>query len=143
MALARVRKQVLVVDDDAEWRSSVAEMLDETCDVVCASDGEEGLRMARRFKPAAIVLDVLMPGGRDGLTVFSELRKDPETWHIPVLIVSSVNKSTGLGMRGEDIKRYLGCAPEGFIEKPANAAFLKQEVARLLAKGVPARSEGA
>jgi CheY-like chemotaxis protein len=123
---------VLVVDDDAEWTSSLASCLNDKFDIECAADGEAGLRMARLLKPAAILLDVMMPGGRDGLTIFCELRKDPDTWHIPVVVLSSINKSSGLGLNVEDMRRYLGCVPEALLEKPANIASLMQELQRLV-----------
>lgn len=135
----RTKPKVLVVDDDSEWRASVAVFLSDRYEVLCAGDGEEGLRVARTMKPAAVVLDVMMPGGRDGLTIFCELRKDPETWHIPVVVLSAVNEVSGLGIRVEDMRQYLGCAPEAFLDKLGTLKTLEGELRRLIEKSGAAR----
>ena len=90
---------VLVIDDDPD----VYEMLRRTLSrhgfqVEGASVGEEGLRMAKRLKPRAITLDVMMPG-MDGWTVLAHLKNDPETADIPVVMLTIVdNKNLGFAM---------------------------------------------
>jgi CheY-like chemotaxis protein len=54
---------------------------------VAASSGAEGLRKAREVRPAAITLDVFMPG-MDGWTVLSALKADPELAEIPVILLT-------------------------------------------------------
>jgi signal transduction histidine kinase/DNA-binding response OmpR family regulator len=82
---------VLVIDDDPD----ALELLDRTITgaglrVVTASDGQEALVLARQLLPAAITLDVLMPG-MDGWEVLSELKADAATRDIPVIMVSMTN----------------------------------------------------
>ena len=90
---------VLVIDDDPD----VYEMLRRTLSrhgfqVEGASVGEEGLSMAKRLKPRAITLDVMMPG-MDGWTVLAHLKNDPETADIPVVMLTIVdNKNLGYAM---------------------------------------------
>jgi PAS domain S-box-containing protein len=91
---------VLVIDDDPRvhdlMRRSLAR---EGFRVEAASNGEEGLRMARQLRPEAITLDVMMPG-MDGWAVLSALKKDPQLADIPVVmltIVDDQNMGYGLG----------------------------------------------
>ena len=79
---------VLVVDDDPD----VCELLrgflmEEGYQVETATGGLQGMEKARRLRPQAITLDVLMPD-QDGWQVLSELKADPITKDIPVIMVS-------------------------------------------------------
>ena len=80
--------RVLTVDDEEMARYVVRQCLPPVeFDVIEASTAEEGLRLARDRRPDVILLDLAMPGmgGREALV---ELRSDPETATIPVLIVT-------------------------------------------------------
>jgi signal transduction histidine kinase/DNA-binding response OmpR family regulator len=93
------QRQVVVIDDDPEVLHLVAEKLRDTAyAVVPASSGESGLDLARRLKPYAITLDVMMPY-MDGWSVLRALKEDPETRNIPVLILSFLeNKLMGFSL---------------------------------------------
>src|SRR5205085_8118545 len=79
---------VLVVDDDPAVRDLMQRYLDrEGFRVVAASNGHEGLRLARQLRPAVITLDVLMPG-MDGWDVLTALKADPGTADIPVIMLT-------------------------------------------------------
>jgi len=91
--------RMLVIDDDP----AVCELMRRVCtregfDVVTASSGEEGLRLAREKRPSIITLDVVMPG-IDGWTVLAKLKADAELSAIPVIMISiSDEKSRGLAL---------------------------------------------
>ena len=81
-------RTVLVIDDDPNALDLLGRTLQSTGHrVVTASDGQEALRLARTLQPAAITLDVVMPG-MDGWEVLRELKLDPETRDIPVVMVT-------------------------------------------------------
>ena len=83
-------KRVLVIDDEADSRTLLMHMLEEfSCDVVAAGSGEEGLRLAREFRPQIITVDLMMPrlNGRD---VIRALQADPELRELPVVVISIV-----------------------------------------------------
>ena len=87
---AEEQRSVLVIDDDP----AVLELLQRSLSkegflVRCASSGEEGLRLAREEHPNAITLDVMMPG-MDGWSVLTELKGDPATADIPVIMLTIV-----------------------------------------------------
>jgi CheY-like chemotaxis protein len=82
--------QVLVIDDELDARILLKEMLDEFgCHVLAARSGEEGLRMAREFRPHLITVDLMMPS-LHGADVIRAIKGDPELRPIPVVVVSVV-----------------------------------------------------
>ena len=91
---------ILVIDDDPMIHNQMKRTFEkEGYKIVCASDGEEGLTLARKLHPTLITLDVLMPG-MDGWTVLTKLKADPEVANIPVFVISMVdeeNKGYTLG----------------------------------------------
>ncbi|CUW39307.1 putative Signal transduction histidine kinase [Magnetospirillum sp. XM-1] len=90
---------VLVIDDDAVARDLLGRFLEENgFRARFAADGPLGLEMARSLKPAAITLDVMMPG-MDGWSVLTALKTDPELAAIPVIMVSVVeNQALGYAL---------------------------------------------
>jgi signal transduction histidine kinase/CheY-like chemotaxis protein/HAMP domain-containing protein len=79
---------VMVVDDDAASRELMAIVLrKEGWRVVEAGSGEVALEMARKLKPSAITLDIMMPH-MDGWSVLTALKADPELAGIPVVVVT-------------------------------------------------------
>ena len=119
---------VLVIDDDP----SALDLLDRTLQgaglrIVTAGDGREALKLARTLHPAAITLDVLMPG-MDGWEVLSELKADPETRDIPVIMVTMTDD--------RNLGYALGAAE--FLTKPVRRDQLIQLLDRY-ATGVDER----
>jgi CheY-like chemotaxis protein len=94
---------VLVVDDDMAVRDLLQRFLSkEGFQVLTASSGEEGLQLAKQLRPAAITLDVLMPG-MDGWSVLTSLKADPETSDIPVIMLTILdNKNLGHSLGATD-----------------------------------------
>jgi PAS domain S-box-containing protein len=94
---------VLVVDDDPISRDLIARALSrQGLHIEVADGGEQALRLAKKLRPDAITLDVIMPG-MDGWTVLSALKADPELASIPVILLSFVgNKSLGFALGASD-----------------------------------------
>ena len=97
-------------------------------DVDIALDGEEGLRMALDDPPELILLDVLLPR-LDGIELLRRLREDPNTSHVPVLIVSN---ASGLGGRDEEARR-LGIE-DWMVKANTTPAALAKRVGRILSQ---------
>jgi signal transduction histidine kinase/DNA-binding response OmpR family regulator len=116
---------VLVIDDDADVRDLMRRFLaKEGFDVVTAAGGAEGLRLARKLKPAVITLDVIMPGV-DGWHVMQELKADPELATIPVVIITIVDeKNKGYALGATD-----------YMSKPIDRARLSQILEKFRADG--------
>jgi signal transduction histidine kinase/DNA-binding response OmpR family regulator len=109
-------KTVLVIDDDPNALDLLGRTLQGAgARVVTASGGQEALRLAKTLRPAAITLDVLMPE-MDGWEVLRELKRDPETRDIPVIMVT---------MTDDREKGYALGATE-FLTKPIDRGRLTQ-----------------
>jgi len=87
---------ILAIDDDPDVIYLLQENLAESgYRVVGALNGEEGLRKARELRPLAVTLDILMPH-KDGWQVLHELKADPATCDIPIIVLSIIdNKDLG------------------------------------------------
>jgi CheY-like chemotaxis protein len=83
-------KLVLVIDDESDSRVLLTHMLEEFgCQVIAANSGEQGLRMAREFRPQLITVDLLMPQ-MDGASFIRAIKADLQLRAIPVVVVSIV-----------------------------------------------------
>jgi len=96
-------KAILVIDDDADTREVLERFLNRKgFHVECASSGQDGLRLAKELHPAAITLDVMMPG-MDGWAVLSALKSEPELADIPVVMLTIVDdKNLGYSLGATD-----------------------------------------
>jgi CheY-like chemotaxis protein len=113
---------VLVVDDDSNVRNLLQRNLNGAGYRVClAASGDEGLKRAKELKPDAITLDVMMPS-KDGWAVLSELKADPETADIPVIMVTIV----------EDRQLGFSLGASEYLSKPVDRARLLEVLRRFL-----------
>ncbi len=99
----RSRQTVLVIDDDPTVRELVARHLSKEGFLIeQAATGDEGLELARKLRPEAITLDVLLPN-MDGWGVLSALKADPELADIPVVVMTIVDdKNRGFALGASD-----------------------------------------
>ena len=81
--------KVLIVDDQADIRRMMNIALGEDFDLLEAADGLTALDMVRQHRPDVVLLDVMMPGGLDGLQVLQKIRADPRLMHTRVILVSA------------------------------------------------------
>jgi signal transduction histidine kinase/FixJ family two-component response regulator len=98
---------VLVIDDDPAVRDLMSRFLGRLgVNVVSASTAEEGVRLARQFRPLLITLDVVLPDS-DGWTVLQTVKGDPELESIPVIMLTMVDNqamAANLGASGYFVK---------------------------------------
>jgi len=94
-------KKVLVVDDEEAIRKSVgfALYLNRGFEIVEAENGLIGLDIAQKQKPDLIISDVIMDN-MNGFMMLESLRNDPETAHIPVIMMTSFATSAGAWKSG-------------------------------------------
>jgi DNA-binding response OmpR family regulator len=135
-------KKVLVVDDDQTAVAFVRTALEEDkYDVVGASDGLAGLSRARDDPPDLIILDVYMPR-QPGFYTLRDLKTDPKTKNVPVVMLTSVGKRLGISFSTQDIYDFLGTEPDVYLEKPVDPTFLRKVTDRLLGTGSATSSPG-
>jgi DNA-binding response OmpR family regulator len=125
-------KKVLVVDDDQTAVAFVQAALgSEKYEVIGVSDGLAGLSQAHDEPPDLIVLDVYMPR-QPGFYTLRDLRSDPKTKNIPVVMLTGVGKRLGITFSTQDIYDFLGIEPDVYLEKPVDPIFLRKITDRLL-----------
>lgn len=82
-------RRVLVADDDPHLRDLlVLNLMAEGFEVHAVGDGQEASRNAATLQPDLIVLDVMMPE-QDGLSALRQIKADPQTSHIPVVLLTA------------------------------------------------------
>jgi signal transduction histidine kinase/CheY-like chemotaxis protein len=114
---------ILVIEDDRRSADLLKVYLEGAGYAVSsAGDGVEGLELARRLKPAAVILDILLPR-LNGWDLLAQLKSDPATSAIPVVIVSMVDEQ-GAGYA-------LGAAD--YLVKPVERTSLLEVLARCVA----------
>jgi CheY-like chemotaxis protein len=126
-------KKVLIVDDEMDMRIFLSTLLESRgYKAIIAANGEEGIQKARKHKPAAIILDVLMPKS-GGIQMYREVKMDENLKTTPVIMVSAIAKKTffhSMNMlnsyRGETVPE-----PEAYIEKPPESDELLEILARI------------
>ena len=126
-AMAQLREQILVVEDNKDVRELITYILSKEGYVLHeAHDGLSALAMAREFTPKLILLDVMMPG-ISGLEVLQEIRRDKDRNVNEALVLMITAKS-----QPEDIETALLYGATSYIIKPFRPAALIEKVYRLL-----------
>lgn len=116
---------VLVIDDNKDILKLVGELLNDTYNIITASNGKDGMIMAVRYVPDLIICDVMMPV-MDGLECCRHIKDEVSTSHIPVLML------TACSMDEQRVQGYESGA-DGYLSKPFNIAVLKSKCSSLIA----------
>ncbi|WP_333847676.1 response regulator [Alistipes finegoldii] len=116
--------RLLVAEDTDSNYLLVSLMLRREFDIVRASDGEEAVRICRELKPAAILMDVKMPG-MDGLEATRRIRAfDPS---VPIVAVTAFAYD-------RDRQKALDAGASEYLSKPLNGERLRQTLRELLSE---------
>lgn len=120
--------KILAIDDRLDNLVTIEAVLKsylQGCSVVTALSGKDGLEKARKEYPDVIVLDVYMPE-MDGYEVCAELKKNPDTAYIPVLLLTAVHTDTESRIQG------LETGADAFLTKPIDESELIAQIKVLL-----------
>jgi len=116
---------MLIIEDDDDLRSHLTTLFPESWKKLTAADAENGITMAMQHEPDIIITDLMLPG-ESGFDLTRKLKDDPQTCHIPIIILTALeneeNRLTGLGL-----------SADSFIGKPFNNRELQLRVDTLLA----------
>lgn len=115
---------ILIVEDNADVRAFIREVLTNTYRIYEASNGDEGLKKVSELLPDLIIADIMMPQ-MDGITFNRELKKDASTASIPVIFLTA--KSTR-----DNHLEGLQEGADDYITKPFDPALLKARVKNLI-----------
>lgn len=121
------QKTLLIIEDNPDMRAYLAQLFTRESGYQCdtADDGDRGLAIARERVPDVIICDVMMPG-RDGYAVVDALKNDPNTSHIPIVLLTA---------RGDHESRLRGlrALADDYMVKPFDAVELQTRVENLTA----------
>lgn len=119
-------RRILIIDDESDIREVTALSLETVAgwEVLTAHSGSEGIARAAQDRPDAILLDVMMPG-MDGPTAFQELRENPATAGIPVLLLTAK-------VQGADQRRFADLGVAAVLFKPFDPLTLARQVSDAL-----------
>jgi len=115
-------KKILIIDDEEDLTFFVKANLELSgkFEVLIANSGKEGIRMAKRYNPDLILLDIMMPG-MDGFEVLKSLKKIDSTVAIPVVMLTAKDD--------DDSKiQAAGLYNEEYIVKPVRIDALKTKI---------------
>ena len=115
---------ILVIDDNADIRLMISELLGEDYNILTASNGARGVKLAAKYVPDLVICDVMMPG-MDGMEVCRILKGETATSHIPVLML------TACAMDEQKAQGYESGA-DGYVAKPFNTSLLKARIKALI-----------
>jgi len=114
---------ILLVDDKAENLTALAAILDRPdYHLVCATSGEEALRVALRDRFAAALIDVAMPR-MNGFEVATHLKTLERSRHIPIIFI------TAFGEDPEEIHRAYAAGGADYLVKPLDPEIVRKKVA--------------
>ena len=122
-----ISKKILIVEDDPSFSRAINHIIQkEGYDVITASNGMTGLRMAKEDNPDLLILDVMLPG-LDGFEICNRLRHEPQTAKLPIIMLSAkgqeADKTTGLKVGANE-----------YLTKPVDRVVLLEKLTSLLAK---------
>lgn len=117
--------KILIADDNVQN----CELLDaylatEDYEIGFAYDGQQTLEQVKEFSPDLILLDIMMPK-LSGYEVCQQIKSEPKTQSIPILMVTALNEKN-------DIEKAVGAGCDDFLTKPVNQLELKTRVRSLL-----------
>ena len=133
------QKSILVVEDNLETRELLSYNLKNAGYAVrLAGDGVKALELASRARPDLILLDVMLPGGLDGLEVCRRLKQDERTRSVPVVMLTAL---------GDEVDRIVGLelGAEDYVAKPFSPRELLLRIKALLRRsgaGTQDQAEG-
>ena len=119
------KKPVIVIaEDDDEIRGYLSEILDEEYDVIPCGNGKVALHETLKSMPDLVISDVMMPL-MDGNALAAMLKSNPQTNHIPIILLTAKN-------RDDDKLEGLETGADAYIVKPFNMEILKRTIANLI-----------
>ena len=119
------KSTVLVVDDNLQNLELITAYLEDVdCGILSAEGGREALDIIQTTPPDLVLLDVMMPQ-ISGFEVCKQIKNNPKTAHVPVIMVTALNE---MG----DIERAIDSGTDDFLSKPVNKWELLTRVRTML-----------
>jgi len=128
------KETLLIIEDERD----IIEIIQYNCEKegytgLSVSNGEKGLEIARTRRPAAVLLDLMLPG-LDGIEVAKRLRRDPETRETAIIMLTAKGEES-------DVILGLGVGADDYVVKPFKLKELLARIKAVLRRG-PVQDEG-
>jgi DNA-binding response OmpR family regulator len=121
--------KLLIIDDDAHLRESLAEVLDlDGFECHQAGDAKDGIAAAQKLTPEVVIMDIQLPDS-SGFQICQELRKRSKT----VILIMM----TGRFLSSEEKKQGFELGADEYITKPFDLAELSARIKQLLSRNAP------
>ena len=120
--------KILIVDDEEDILTLLEYNLENAgFKVISADDGPEAIELAKKEKPALIILDIMLPS-MEGTEVCKAIKRDDATSHIPIIMLTA---------KGEEVDRIVGLelGADDYITKPFSPRELVLRVKAVLKRG--------
>lgn len=120
-------KHILLIDDEPDIHTIVelGLMMEASWEMMAALSGDDGMAIALKEQPDAILLDAMMPE-RDGLATLALLHSNPETKDIPVIFLTAKAQASSR-------KEFYAAGAKGVISKPFDPTTLASQISGFLA----------
>ena len=129
--MAKKKKTILIVDDDPDFVEATRVVLEgQGYAVKSASNGKEGLARLKKGGVDCLLLDVMMTHDTEGFHIAQEIRANPATAKVPILILTGISQKTGFAFSPETDSDHMPV--DAFLEKPVDPDILLQAVAKAL-----------
>ncbi len=120
-------KKVLMIDDDPEFVEAISNLLDaKGYEVHTASNGKDGVAMAKAENPDIILLDVMMTTKHEGFDVARELHDDPNTKDTSIIMMTGIRREMNLPFGFEPDTTWLPV--KTVLEKPVKPEVLLKAI---------------
>ncbi len=125
-------KKILIVDDDPDITEVMTVVLEtQDYDVSGVANSADAMKHIEQAHPDLIILDVIMDTPREGFVFSRQIKNDPDTKDIPIIMITSVKDKVGI-----DFKSIAGddswLPVQDFLDKPVQPEVLIEKVAALL-----------
>ena len=120
----RLRKKVLIIEDDPGIRNLTEFILRDGYEVVSSEDGRNGIEKVKQEKPDLVLLDIYM-AGLDGFKVCRMLKEEPDTASVPVIMLTA-------GAQKQEVSEGYASGADDYIIKPFEPEELIQRIEKLL-----------
>ena len=118
------KKRILIIEDDGDVRKFLETELGIYFEIISEPDGLSGLQKAQSFEVDLIICDVLMPG-MNGFDVTRKLKRDFETSHIPIILLTAMSTS-------ENKLEGVESGADAYITKPFSSRLLLARIFQLI-----------
>jgi CheY-like chemotaxis protein len=127
----KAQKTILIIDDDPDLVEATKVVLENAgYAVASALSGPKGLDRIRQGGIDAILLDVMMAKDTEGFHIAQELKANPKTAGIPIVMLTSVVRKTGFEFSPETDGEFMPV--EAFLEKPVEPRKLIETMAKVM-----------